>query len=124
MGYPGPMMSYREQIGKQDGETWRTLATPTSQPFRGAGAAGDRVGRRALSCPGCALANHATCLFFALGLPAVMSTSTFRPAAVTMLTSVSIVNSPILPRTRSEIRGCDTAMILAARDWVTFLSWI
>jgi hypothetical protein len=41
-----------------------------------------------------------------------------------MLTSASIVNSPILPRTKPEIRGCDTPMILAARDWVIFFSWI
>src|SRR4029077_1807906 len=68
--------------------------------------------------------NQATCLSFVLGPPAVISISTFRPAEVTMLTSVSIVNNPILPRTRSEIRGCDTPMTFAARDWVIFLSSI
>src|ERR1022692_2895788 len=34
--------------------------------------------------------------------------SIFRPAEVGMLTSVSKVNDPILPRIRSEIRGCET----------------
>jgi hypothetical protein len=36
------------------------------------------------------------------------------PAAASIATRVSIENIPILPRIRSEMRGCETAKILAA----------
>ena len=60
---------------------------------------------------------QATFLPFGRGL---MFTSTLSPAEVSMLTSVSSVKDPILPRIKCEIRGCETPMTLAALAWLSF----
>jgi len=48
-----------------------------------------------------------------------MRISTCKPAAPIILTKVSRPNSSILPRMRSEMRGCVTPSSLAASDWLS-----